>query len=98
MSHGGLLFLQSEEVQCPVSCITRVKGGRRASTRLTTKEGWLSTRNFAARLTTSLCWFLADYFFTSVKKGDPHGTYLHYSYLIIQILLNITNQLSEGQR
>jgi hypothetical protein len=87
---GVSLFYRGEEVQCPTFCITHSKGGRRASSRLTTKEGWQSTRNFAARLTTSLRWFLADYFFTFIKKGDPHGTYLHQSDLIMPILLNVT--------
>jgi hypothetical protein len=39
-----------------------------ASSKLTTKEGWLSTRMLAARLTISLSRFLADNFFRSEKK------------------------------
>jgi len=64
------LFFRGERIQCPISCITRSKGGRRASSKLTTKEGWLSTRNFAARLTTSLRQFPADHFFRFEKKRD----------------------------
>jgi hypothetical protein len=41
-----------------------------ASSKLTTKEGRLSARNFAARLTTSLRQFPADHFFRFEKK-DP---------------------------
>jgi len=71
---GVSLFYRGEEVLCPVFSITGSKGGRRVSSGLSTKEVRLSTQNFAARLTTSLCWLYADHFFTSIKKGDPHGT------------------------
>jgi hypothetical protein len=52
---AGTLFFRGERIQCPVFCITRSKGGRRTSSKLSTKEGRLPTRIFAARLTTSLC-------------------------------------------
>jgi hypothetical protein len=68
---GRPLFFRGERIQCPVFCISRSKGGRRASSKLTTKEGWLSAWNFAARLTTSLPGFFADHFFRSEKKGPP---------------------------
>ena len=80
-------FFKSEIIQCPVFCLSNCKGGRSpstllravslsngASSKLTTKEGCLYTRNFAARLTTSLCWFHADYFFATKKKKVPCGT------------------------
>jgi hypothetical protein len=62
------LFFRGERIRCPVFCITLSKGGRRASSGLSTKEELLSTRIFAARLTTSLHWFLANHFFRSEKK------------------------------
>src|SRR4030042_175901 len=37
--HGGLFFFIGERIQCPISCITRSKGGRRASRTLSTKGG-----------------------------------------------------------
>jgi hypothetical protein len=66
----GLFFFRGERIQCQISCITRSKGGRRASGRLSTKEERLSTRISAARLTTSLRLFLADHFFR-FKKKEP---------------------------
>ncbi len=81
---GVSLFFRGERIQCPVFCITRSKGGRSpstllramslsngASSKLTTKEVWLSTRNFAARLTTSLRQLPEDHFFRFEKKRDP---------------------------
>jgi len=68
---GVSLFFRGERIQCPVFCITRSKGGRRVSSGLSTKEERLSTRIFAARLTTSLRWSLADHFFRFEKKRDP---------------------------
>jgi hypothetical protein len=47
----GLLFFRGERIRCPIFCITRSKGGRKASSGLSTKEERLSTRIFAARLT-----------------------------------------------
>ncbi len=73
MSRGGLLFFRGERIQCLVFCISRSKGGRRASRGLSTKEDLLSTRIFAARLTISLRPFLADHFFRSEKKETPAG-------------------------
>jgi len=68
---GGSFFYRGEEVRCPIFSITRSKGGRRASSRLSTKVERLSTRILAARLTTSLRRFLADHFFTFFKKRSP---------------------------
>jgi hypothetical protein len=72
------LLFRGERIQCPISCISRRKGGRRASSKLTTKEGWLSTRNLAARLskiplavTIPLRQFHADHFFRFEKKERP---------------------------
>jgi hypothetical protein len=67
---GVSLFFRGERIQCPIFCITRSEGGRRASSKLTTKEVWLSTRNLAARLTTSMRQFPADNFFRFEKKRD----------------------------
>jgi len=61
-------FFRGERIQCPVFCISRSKGGRRASSGLSIKEVRLSTRIFAARLTTSLSRFLADHFFRPEKR------------------------------
>jgi hypothetical protein len=80
MSGRGHFFFRGERIRCPIFCITRSKGGRRASSGLSTKEERLSTRIFAARVskiplavTTSICQFLADYFFRSEKKVTPAG-------------------------
>jgi hypothetical protein len=35
---AGTLFFRGERIQCPVFCITLSKGGRSASSKLTTKE------------------------------------------------------------
>jgi hypothetical protein len=55
-------------MRCRTLCITRSKGGRRASSILSTKEERLSTWIFAARLTISLRQFHADHFFRFEKK------------------------------
>jgi hypothetical protein len=60
-----------------------------ASSKLTTNEVWLSTWNFAARLTTSLPSFLADHFFRSEKKA-PRTSLAHsnkYDYVFMSFII-----------
>src|SRR4030042_3342553 len=93
---GVSLFFRGERRQCPTFCITHSKGGRRASSKLTTKEEWLSTRNFAARLTTSLRRFPADHFFRSEKKRDPptgHSYICFYKYTDLSIAFTIIRHM-----
>ena len=86
-------FFRGERIQSPVSCITRSKGGRRASSGLSTKEERLSTRIFAARLTTSICQFFADHFFRSEKKSTyrtPVARLCKYDYLFMSFTIYST--------
>ena len=100
---GGLSFFRGERIQYPTFCITRSKGGRSPSTLLramslpngassilSTIEEELSARIFAARLTTSLCLFLADHFFRSEKKSTcrtPVACLYKYDYIFMSFTI-----------
>jgi hypothetical protein len=87
-------FFRGERIQYPVFCITRSKGGRKASVRLSTKEERLSARILAARLAKPFSQFLVDYFFRSEKRPLPDiHSLLSYLWLFIYVIHYNSKQL-----
>jgi hypothetical protein len=91
---GVSLFFGGEKVQCPVLCITRSKGGRRASSGLSRKEGSLSVWKLAARLAASLSKFLSNNFFYPKKKEIPQGQDMPALKYVWKILTGPTGEIA----